>query len=458
LFVYYKVQSKKNKKLKNESSSSQDSWFSSFSLVVFNYSWMTWFNCSDFELSIDVDTAKVFIFMNTVFMTNISISKKLSHNDSYINFKSGENFKFDIDQIFARKPLKKIKRNVISKFTKLFVMKGLMHLEMINLDDLIFVFILGFHQLCFLYYAQMNKDDNYLKLLTSRGMFARCLTFFKKYSKGNSLLVKVNKKFLSKTMTSVFRLTVIWFLFRMQIAQGIKDFISKAVIEKEHKIPGIQDIKQLQIDYFWRVSAPTIVLYIMVVLMNSHVCTLSDFQALRQVQIAITSIFECGFLIHFAEWSYLLIFVYNDYIVKDKKAELKKLLKQKKGNKKNEESNDRFHSGSEVKLLKRKDSDSNCLSEEEPNRMLNIPIIKKQLQRGLKSHLALSAAKNNIKCAKHFPQLLKENILQNFFQNKSQNLQQFRRAKSTNVEEKLKTYIQSSSLYVIEEELSNKSD
>jgi hypothetical protein len=94
------------------------------------YSFFWWLNYADqqnFELSIDVDGPKMFIFLNTVLMNNISISKKLSHSDSYISYKNPENFKFELHKIFARKPLKKIKRNVMGKLTKLVVVKMLMH-------------------------------------------------------------------------------------------------------------------------------------------------------------------------------------------------------------------------------------------------------------------------------------------------------------------------------------------
>ena len=33
-------------------------------------------------------------------------------------------------------------------------------------DDIAFVSILGFHQLCFLYYAQMFSEDNYLRIIS----------------------------------------------------------------------------------------------------------------------------------------------------------------------------------------------------------------------------------------------------------------------------------------------------
>lgn len=39
----------------------------------------------NFPLQMDVDGPKLFIFLNTVFMNNFSISKKLSHYDAYIS-------------------------------------------------------------------------------------------------------------------------------------------------------------------------------------------------------------------------------------------------------------------------------------------------------------------------------------------------------------------------------------
>ena len=80
----------------------------------------------NFLLNIDLDGPKLFIFLNTVFMNNFSISKKLSHNDAYICQKNPDKFKFEFSKIFARKPLKKIRRNVVSKFARLAVAKFVM--------------------------------------------------------------------------------------------------------------------------------------------------------------------------------------------------------------------------------------------------------------------------------------------------------------------------------------------
>jgi hypothetical protein len=47
-------------------------------------------------LSVDVDGPKLFIFMNTIFMSNFSISKKLSHYNQYISLNNPDDFKFDL--------------------------------------------------------------------------------------------------------------------------------------------------------------------------------------------------------------------------------------------------------------------------------------------------------------------------------------------------------------------------
>ena len=96
-------------------------------------------------------------------MNNFSISKKLSHNDAYICQKNPDKFKFEFSKIFARKPLKKIRRNVVSKFARLAVAKLVMKYQFPDSDDIVFVSILCFHQVSFLYYAQMNNESNYLR-------------------------------------------------------------------------------------------------------------------------------------------------------------------------------------------------------------------------------------------------------------------------------------------------------
>jgi hypothetical protein len=100
---------------------------------------------AQFLLNVDLDGPKFFIFLNTVFMNNFSISKKLSHNDAYISPNNPEAFQFEFSKIFARKPLKKIKRNVVSKFARLAVAKLVMKYQWPDSDDIVFVSILCFH-------------------------------------------------------------------------------------------------------------------------------------------------------------------------------------------------------------------------------------------------------------------------------------------------------------------------
>ena len=104
-------------------------------------------------MSVDVDGPKLFIFLNTVFMSNFSISKKLSHYNQYISLNNPDDFQFDLQAVFARKALKKIWKNVISKFTRLVVAKLIMKMTFPDSDDFVFVLLLGFHQMTFLYYA-----------------------------------------------------------------------------------------------------------------------------------------------------------------------------------------------------------------------------------------------------------------------------------------------------------------
>ena len=92
------------------------------------------------------------IFLNTVFMNNFSISKKLFNADAATSLINPNKFRFELGKVFSRKPLKKIKRNVISKLTRLLVAKAIMKYQWPDFDDIVFIFILLFHQLSFLYY------------------------------------------------------------------------------------------------------------------------------------------------------------------------------------------------------------------------------------------------------------------------------------------------------------------
>lgn len=450
----------------------QDSSFSLYSV----FWWLKFADQKNFELSIDLDRPKLFIFLNTLMMNNFSISKKLSHSDSYISQNNPEQFKFEFHKIFARKPLKKIKRNVMSKFTKLILVKMLIRQEFISGDDVMFISILCFHQLCFLYYAQMNCSSNYLKIFAKYKHLSWVQQLLKRYSKGISLLVKINKKFL-KTHASHFSLKILAFLAQMQFAMGLKHIVM-SYISKKFKT-GFGHIKELQVQQFYRVSAPTILLYLVVIFLHqSGVCGVSStiehceikqqqslsfiYKMFAQLQYKLDRVLwpeflSCDLTVQVLEYSYIVWFIYRDHLIKLHKAELKKQFKKQKGaGKKNDEVNDRFESNDEdfQGLSKRMDGGStNQLSEEEPSKSKRLPLARKDLiHRGLKSHLALNEVKANLKNSSHFPALLKENLMQNMFQNRSQSLKQIKQAGMPRIETKFKTYLNSTRLTTIEEE------
>ena len=105
---------------------------------------------------------------------------------------------------------------MISKFTRLAVAKLIMKYQLPNRDDVVFVLILGFHQLSFLYYAQMNCSNNYLRYFSSNLYLSYFQQFVKKYQKGISMLVKINKKMIKQGARN-FSVKIVEFLFRMQL-------------------------------------------------------------------------------------------------------------------------------------------------------------------------------------------------------------------------------------------------
>lgn len=295
-------------------------------------------NKSNFLLQVDLDTPKFFIFLNTIFMNNFSISKKLSHYDAYI---SQKNFKFEWSKIFARKPLKKIRKNMISKLTRLSVTKLIMKFELPDSDDFVFVAILGLHQMAFLYYAQMNCENNYLRYFSESEYLIMVQTMVKKYSKGLSLLVKVNKRIMVTSDSIVFlgfSLHIIDFLLRMQMTACIKSYLMHWATKKD-KLSN-QKLHAVFMDQFMRVSFPTLVLYVTVIALNNLVgCTANAFCVMiPSLQIDpnddglqpnwyskwMTVEFSQDLLIWCLEKIYILHFMYQDYSAKMRKAEEKK--------------------------------------------------------------------------------------------------------------------------------------
>lgn len=121
-------------------------------------------------------------------------------------------------------------------------MKAIMRYEFCNIDDLVFVTILCFHQLCFLYYVQMNHTDNYLKTISQNKFLRFCQSAVKKYSKSVNLLVKINRKYIAQGFTRFKAFQIVTFLTRMQLATGLKKAIVDSFIKK-HK-PGFSELKE----------------------------------------------------------------------------------------------------------------------------------------------------------------------------------------------------------------------
>lgn len=216
----------------------------------------------EFLLSVDVDGAKVMIFLNTVFMNNFSISKKLCTTDAATCLVDPHQFRFEFGKIFSRKPLKKIKRNVISKLARLLVTKAVMRYQWPDIDDIVFIVILLFHQLSFLYYIQMNSQTNYLRFCSESVYFMCIQKIIKKYSKGLSLLVKVNNSVMTGGYT--FSLKIFEFLFRMWLSHFIKSIIIMRATKSREKInrSKLTDVLKYQLA---KVVMPTFVLYVSVI-------------------------------------------------------------------------------------------------------------------------------------------------------------------------------------------------
>lgn len=209
------------------------------------------------------------IFLNTVFMNNFSISKKLRNAETATSIFEPKNFRFDFAQIFSRKPLKKIKRNVISKFTRILVTKAIMRYQWPDIDDVVFIFILLFHQLSFLYYVQMNSHINYLRFCSESVYFMFIQKIIKKYSKGMSLLVKVNNSVMTGGYT--FSLKIFQFLFRMWLSHFIKSIIIMQATKAREKINRAKLTAVLNYQ-LTKVILPTFMLYVSVVYIQTSVC------------------------------------------------------------------------------------------------------------------------------------------------------------------------------------------
>lgn len=131
----------------------------------------------------------------------------------------------------------------------------------------------------------------------------------------------------------------------------------------------------------------------------------------------------------FVEHLYIFSFIYIEFRIKQQIKDRNKALKSEKNKKnKDDKHNERFQSSVEGRksiMTQNIEDETDKLSEEDQitsSRNLHIPLSSRLKGRGLKSNQILNEVQANLKSTIHFPQLLKENILQNFFQNYSQNL------------------------------------
>lgn len=254
------------------------------------------------------------IFLNTVFMNNFSICKKLSSADGTIPSIDPDKFRFDSGKIFSRKPLKKIKRNVISKLTRLLVTKVIMKYQWPDGDDLMFIFILLFHQLSFLYYIQMNSEMNYLRFCSESVYFMFFQKMIKKYSKGLSLLVKVNNSVITGGYNFSFK--IIPFLVRMWLSHFVKTVIIMRATKSRDKINRAKMTEVLMCQ-LTKVVMPTCVLYLSVIYIQASLCYDQQFKVLEILGLSLQ--LDCSWLEQLAEKTYILYFIYTDYVMKSQK-------------------------------------------------------------------------------------------------------------------------------------------
>mmetsp|Transcript_35973 Transcript_35973/g.55267 ORF Transcript_35973/g.55267 Transcript_35973/m.55267 type:complete len:111 (+) Transcript_35973:1487-1819(+) len=110
----------------------------------------------------------------------------------------------------------------------------------------------------------MNCENNYLRIFSESQWLGYIQQFVKKYSKGLSLLVKINK---SAKKTYQFSLKILEFLFRMQLSSGLKSYLIYKFTKKDKfQMSKFVDMCKQQ---FHRVSFPTFVLYFSVIIFQS---------------------------------------------------------------------------------------------------------------------------------------------------------------------------------------------
>ena len=98
------------------------------------------------------------------------------------------------------------------------------------------------------------------------------------------------------------------------------------------------------IHWFYRVSFPTLVLYVWVVLFKNYACPHLD----KLKAIPALNMIDCDWCVFFFEMIYIAYFIYVEFRAKAQKNNEKKLLKEKKHRLKNKEYNDNIESSNEL--------------------------------------------------------------------------------------------------------------
>ena len=153
-------------------------------------------------------------------------------------------------------------------------------------------------------------------------------------------MVKVNKNHIKKS--DALSPWIIWFLFRMQLAQCVKQYLIHWATKKEKL--GADKIPDMIIHWFYRVSFPTLVLYVWVVLFKNYACPHLD----KLKAIPALNMIDCDWCVFFFEMIYIAYFIYVEFRAKAQKNNEKKLLKEKKHRLKNKEYNDNIESSNEL--------------------------------------------------------------------------------------------------------------
>jgi hypothetical protein len=154
----------------------------------------------------------------------------------------------------------------------------------------------------------MNHQNNYLRYISQSDSLSKIQQFIKKYSKGLSLLVKVNKDHINKS--DALSPWIVWFLFRMQLTQCVKQYLIHWATKKEKL--GLDKIPDMFIHWFYRVSFPTLVLYIWILIFKNYFCPHLD----KLMTIPALNLIDCDWCVSCFEMIYIFYFIYVEFRAK----------------------------------------------------------------------------------------------------------------------------------------------